>query len=586
MKISIIIPTYNRRSVLIQTLPTVFGQDFPPDDFEVIVVVDGSSDGTVEMLRTYTPRCAFRVLEQANRGPAVARNAGLAVARGQLILILDDDIRCEQNLIKQHVLSHDNSERLVIHGPILVAAESNRTLATFAACAAANSLHCLLAPTAQLELPQHADLICNSSIPRKMLIAAGGFDELMPFQRDDCEIGLRLWKMGAQFRYQAKAIAYEIFVKSSRDFAMHDAAQCGKGEVQLCRKHPEFRRYSAFATLGVGSLGTRILRRIALGPVPFEQLMTLPIWIAERLQSISLVRLAGIWLLQIQRRLVFLRSAVREAGSVKALQRAYGVRLPVLLYHNIAFTNSATTDPSLTISPKQFKKQMRWLAENGYSAIRPSEWLNWCRSGRDLPEKPVLLTFDDGYVGVAEYALPVLEKYSFGAVVFIVTKQIGGVNEWERTIGRSGTDRLMTAEQIIEWSHKGIEFGAHGRTHYDLTTLPMHQLSEEIDGSSKDLWAVVGSRVVSFAYPYGPYNECVVDRVRSSFDLAFTCDQGLNYLQTDPCLLRRSMVHPADLLIDFACRVWFGWSPVNAIRSRLRLRSRFKRLVAAVFGKV
>src|SRR5450759_669360 len=123
MKVSIVIPTYNRRSVLTQTLPTVFGQDFSPDDYEVIVVVDGSSDGTVEMLRTYTPRCAFRVLEQVNRGPAVARNNGLAVARGDLVLFLDDDIRCEQDLIRQHVMSHDNSERLVIHGPILIAPE-------------------------------------------------------------------------------------------------------------------------------------------------------------------------------------------------------------------------------------------------------------------------------------------------------------------------------------------------------------------------------------------------------------------------------------------------------------------------------
>lgn len=585
MKISIIIPTYNRRKVLTQTLPTVFGQEFPPDDFEVIVVVDGSSDGTVETLRSYAPRCAFRVLEQVNRGPAVARNNGLAVACGELVLFLDDDIRCDKNLIKQHVLSHENTERLVIHGPILIARESKRTLAAYVACKAAKRLHCLLAPTAELELPQHADLICNSSIPRKMLNEAGGFDELMPFQRDDCEVGLRLWKMGAQFRYQPKAIAYEIFIKSSRDFAIHDAAQCGKGEVQLCRKHPEFRRYSALSNLGVGSVGTRILRRIALGPISIERLITFPIWFAERFQSVLLIRLAGIKLLQIQRRLVFLRSAVREAGSIKALQLAYGVRLPVLLYHNIAFANSATTDPSLTISPKQFEKQVRWLAENGYSAIRPSEWLEWCRSGFGLPTKPVLITFDDAYVGVAEYALPLLQQYNFGAVVFVVSKRVGGVNEWERAIGRLGTDRLMTAEQIMEWSEKGIEFGAHSRTHQNLTTLPVQQLAEEIDGSAKDLGTVVGSRIVSFAYPYGPYNECVVDHVRSSFDLAFTCDQGLNYLQTDPVLLRRSMIHPGDLLIDFACRVRLGWSPVTAIRSRLRVRSRFKRLAAAVFGK-
>src|SRR5665213_3861512 len=105
MIISIIIPTYNRRDVLARTLPTVFGQDFSPELYEVIVVVDGSFDGTVEMLRTYTPRCSFRILDQVNRGPAAARNAGLEVSRGRLVLFLDDDIRCGPDLIKQHVSS-------------------------------------------------------------------------------------------------------------------------------------------------------------------------------------------------------------------------------------------------------------------------------------------------------------------------------------------------------------------------------------------------------------------------------------------------------------------------------------------------
>jgi peptidoglycan/xylan/chitin deacetylase (PgdA/CDA1 family)/glycosyltransferase involved in cell wall biosynthesis len=582
MIVSIVIPTYNRRNVIARTLPTVFGQDFPPDDFEVVVAVDGSADGTVEMLRTYTPQCAFRVLEQPNRGPAAARNAGILAARGRLVLFLDDDIRCEQNLIKYHVLAHDSPIPLVVHGPIFVATESPRTLATHAACTAAEQLHNLLTPLTQLELPKHADLICNSSIPRNVLLASGGFDELMSFQRDDCELGLRLWKMGVQFRYQPNAVAYEFFVKSSRDFAANDAAQCGKGEILLCRKHPEYRRYSALANVGGGHTGTRIFRRIALGPMPLDRLVSFPIWLAERLQWISLIRLAGIRLLEIHRRLVFLRSAVREAGSYQAFQRAYGVWLPVLLYHNIAPADLATTEPSLTISPQQFEKQIRWLAKKGYSAIRPCDWLAWCQTGRALPEKPVLLTFDDAYAGVAEYALPVLTRYGFSAAVFVVTRQIGGMNEWERSIGRLGTDRLMTANQITWWASKGIEFGAHSRTHLDLTSLPEDQLAEEIDGSSQDLEAVVRTRIVSFAYPYGSYNESVTQRTHSSFDLAFTCEEGLNYLRTDTCLLRRNTVQPGDLLIDFACRVWFGWSPVTAIRSRLRIRSRFKRFITAL----
>jgi glycosyltransferase involved in cell wall biosynthesis/peptidoglycan/xylan/chitin deacetylase (PgdA/CDA1 family) len=586
MVVSIVIATYNRKCVLERTLPSLLQQHFPPSDFEIIVVVDGSTDGTVEMLRTYAPQCAFRILEQENRGSAAARNAGLAVALGNLILFLDDDIRCEPNLVEQHVSAHADLKRepLVVHGPIFVAPESPVTLATSLASAAADRLHNLLMPGAQLEMPQYADLICNSSIPRNLLLASGGFDTSMPFQRDDCELGIRLWKMGAQFRYQASAIAYEIFVKSSRQFAVDDAAQCGKGEVLLCRKHPEYRPYSALATVGYSRFGRRLLRKFALGIFPFERLMTAPIRLAERLQWISLIRLAGIRLLAVQRRLVFLRSAVREIGSYKALQRTYGVQLPVLLYHNIAAA-SATTDPSLTISPTRFERQIRWLAKMGYSSILPSDWLVWCRTGQGLPKKPVLLTFDDAYAAMAEYALPVLQKHGFGAAVFVVTKRIGGRNSWETQIGRTGTDRLMAAVQIKEWGGKGIEFGAHSRTHPDLTKLPEQQLADEIDGSLQELEAVVGTRIISFAYPYGLYDNSVTERTRSRFNLAFSCDEGVNWLQTDTCLLRRNLVRPGDLLIDFACRVRFGRIPLAKIRSRLRVRSRAKRFVATLTGK-
>ncbi len=98
--ISVVVATYNRRAVLARTLPTLFAQDLPPGQYEVIVVVDGSTDGTAEWLRGLRPRQAFRVLEQPNLGPAAARNAGLAAARGGLILFLDDDILCGPTLLR------------------------------------------------------------------------------------------------------------------------------------------------------------------------------------------------------------------------------------------------------------------------------------------------------------------------------------------------------------------------------------------------------------------------------------------------------------------------------------------------------
>ena len=120
MRVSVLIPTYNRKHVLEQTLPTLFHQDFPADQFELVIVVDGSTDGTVEMLRSLKPRCALQIVEQENQGPAAARNAGLMVAGGDLVLCLDDDICCERDLIKEHALAHEQQRLLLVHGPIFV----------------------------------------------------------------------------------------------------------------------------------------------------------------------------------------------------------------------------------------------------------------------------------------------------------------------------------------------------------------------------------------------------------------------------------------------------------------------------------
>jgi Predicted xylanase/chitin deacetylase len=212
----------------------------------------------------------------------------------------------------------------------------------------------------------------------------------------------------------------------------------------------------------------------------------------------------------------------------------------------------------------------------GYQGIRPLDWLLYCRQDHPLPAKPVLFTFDDGYADLTEHAFPVLRRYGFGAAVYIVTSQFGGTNAWDVACG-SMPHRLMTAEQISYWSTQGIEFGAHSRTHPDLTKEPPAQLEDEILGSADDLKKVVGARVVSFAYPYGWNSPAVVACVRRYFDVAFaidSSDRGINDTSTDPYLLRRTMVQSTDLAIDVLLRARFGYSPLENMRRKVRLRSR------------
>ncbi len=245
------------------------------------------------------------------------------------------------------------------------------------------------------------------------------------------------------------------------------------------------------------------------------------------------------------------------------------------------------TPTSLTVSPQRFERQVRWLARRGYTGICPSDWVRWRREGKGLPDKPVLFTFDDGYADLAEHALPVLRRFGFGAAVYVVTGQLGGTNAWDEARG-SGTHRLMTAEQIRYWAMEGIEFGAHGRTHSDLTTLSANELEGEVVGSGKDLASLIGARVLSFAYPYGFHNRAVDECVRGAYDLAFTADdqdQGLNHLLTEPHLLRRTMVQPDDSLLELECRARWGRNPFQRLRMRVGLRTRLRRAARSILGR-
>lgn len=583
IKLSVVTATFNRRHALECTVPTLLAQDFPAEDYELIFVVDGSTDGTAEMLRGLKPRCALRALEQPNRGPSAARNNGIKAARGDLVLFLDDDLLCPPNLLRQHFAAHPSLDPLVVHGPIYVAAESPKTLIRYNTEAVYEDCYRHVDPAVGLPFPMMASSLVNSSMPREMLLACGGFDE-QTRSAEDLELGLRLRRMGAQFFYLPGAVAYELFVKSSQEYVQKQMKALALGEIHVCRKHPEYRPHSLLA--GIGQLmGWKGVLRILLirSPLSPAPLFILPLRIVERLCRFIPIRKAGIRLLELAASTTLRRTALRAVGSWKALESEFGMRLPVLLYHHVGPLRPGTI-PELTVSPERFERQVRWLARRGYTGIRPSDWLRWCREGTGLPDKPVLLTFDDGYADLTEYALPVLRRYGFGAAVFVVTGQIGGENRWDQAHGL-GPHRLMTAEQIRKWAAHGIEFGAHSRTHPDLIALSRAEVADEVAGSGQDLTNLLGTRIVSFAYSYGHNNETVRDSVRRTFDLAFTCEEGLNDLRSDPLLLRRTMVQPNDSWLDLESRVHWGWNLLERLRARLRLRTRAKALLRRLFER-
>lgn len=245
--------------------------------------------------------------------------------------------------------------------------------------------------------------------------------------------------------------------------------------------------------------------------------------------------------------------------------------LAVLLYHHIGNPKPGTSHLSLTVTPAKFQRQVRWLRWRGYTAITPSQWLAWCATGARLPKKPVMFTFDDAYSDCATYAFPVLEKFGFQSVVFVISGRVGGSTSWDGL-------PVMTIEQIRYWGAHGVEIGAHTRTHPDLTAISDHEAADEIAGSKEDL-IKAGLEALSFAYPYGSFDERVKRSVQRAFPLAFTCEEGLNNPQTDLLLLRRTMVQPGDTLLDIEFRAAFGKNPLDWLRSRVRFRTRLKKVL-------
>lgn len=566
LRISVVIPTYNRCRILSSTLPTVLNQDFLPGEFQAIVVVDGATDGTAEMLRALKPPCELQILEQPNRGQASAKNAGAQAARGDLLLFLDDDVVCAPGLLQAHARAHEGSDRRLVFGPVYVSPESRKSLATEMTRRRTDAYFAELAQGRKLRWPGDAYCPPNASLRRSDFLACGGFDERFGRSREEVDLGLRLWASGVQFHFLPDAVGHQVYDKSGSQIVRRDAQWWGASELLLCRKHPAYRPHSPIAIATRPGWKWLLLQLAIRLPLRADSALRAACWLTERFANLSWARNAGERMLRARVNLASMRSAVKAAGSWQAFRREFCLRLPVLLYHRVGPRRPGTF-PELTVPSAQFEQEMQWLAEQGYRGIRVAEWLDWRRSGRMSTDRPVLITFDDAYADIAENALPVLQKLGFSATIFVVTSQVGGTNAWDEAHG-SKPHRLMTADEIRHWAEQGFEFGAHSRTHADLRSLSARDLREEVEGSGRDLSELLNSQVRAFAYPYGWVNDEVRETVRPSFEAAFVAETSLNSLVSDPFRLCRSMVYPGDSLLDLECKVRFG----KAIGQRLKVR--------------
>ena len=241
MFLSVVIPTYNRRDSLMRTLQALARQTYPADQFEVVVVSDGSRDGTAEAVAALKPPYLLRFFEQQNQGPSVARNNGAQLASAPVLVYLDDDIEPCREFLAVHAAAHEHDAKLVLIGP--QTGPMHEKMPAWIAWE-----HLMLQkqyrnftsgvwPTGPNNLYSG-----NFSLRREHLLAIGGFN--INFTRqEDVELGFRLENYGLHFQFNPCADGIH---RPTRTFAAwyKTPFEYGRRDVQMSRDLGEDRALS------------------------------------------------------------------------------------------------------------------------------------------------------------------------------------------------------------------------------------------------------------------------------------------------------------------------------------------------------
>lgn len=254
MEVSVVIPTYNKKERLRLALTSFINQTFPREEFEVVLVDDGSTDGTGAAVRSLRLPYQLNYLRQRNQGRSVARNLGIARARAEIIVFTDDDLILSPEFIEEHVKRHRGKNKLVVHGTIFTMPflkffkdptkgilldqfkdkqevtsglrsrciseediidnferirEKNTKLTRFEI-----GIHQMLSDSNGVSCvsPWIGFTGGNVSVRKRHLVQVGGFDEDIggTWGGEDLELGYRLYKSGCKFELAKKAANYHI----------------------------------------------------------------------------------------------------------------------------------------------------------------------------------------------------------------------------------------------------------------------------------------------------------------------------------------------------------------------------------------
>jgi peptidoglycan/xylan/chitin deacetylase (PgdA/CDA1 family) len=208
--------------------------------------------------------------------------------------------------------------------------------------------------------------------------------------------------------------------------------------------------------------------------------------------------------------------------------------VPILTYHSLDDSESV-----ISVRPDVFASHVQDLATRGFTSMTLSAALAALRGEGELPERAVVITFDDGYLSVLTEGVPVLEAHGFTATVYLVPGYADRPAEWPANPAALVSSPLVDWDEASALRDAGVEIGAHSLTHPDLTRLSPAEAEMEILGSRDSLKERLGVEVRTFAHPFGAHDEGTRSIVAAHFDAACGTRMGRATPASDPYLLPR-----------------------------------------------
>jgi peptidoglycan/xylan/chitin deacetylase (PgdA/CDA1 family) len=228
-----------------------------------------------------------------------------------------------------------------------------------------------------------------------------------------------------------------------------------------------------------------------------------------------------------------------------------------LMYHQVGDFPPMNAHRASYCRYDRFRAQMNFLRIFRYHVLDMDTALTALQGKSEIPPRSVVLTFDDGCENFYEYAYPVLKKYGFPAIVYIVSGLVGKSAEWFLRDGRHAP-QLMGKERIREICRANpplfplISFGAHGMTHIHLAKADEKRLREEIYNSKAMLEDISGEKVRHFCYPYGSYSKEVMEIAKEAgYVSAVTCSRGMACPGDDLLQIPRKAISYGDSILGF-----------------------------------